>query len=82
MRDVLVKERLGVGDSGVSNRGFYKDQAVVIKKLRSPPLTEPWLDMVREEVKKVSMLMHPNLSLFLGIAVKYGFFFFFELLSN
>lgn len=70
MREVLVKERLGVGDSGTSNRGFYKDQAIVAKKLRSPPLTEPWLDSVREEVKKLSMLMHPNLSLFLGIAIK------------
>jgi hypothetical protein len=85
MRDVLVKERLGVGDTGTSNRGFYKDQAVVIKKLRSPPLTEPWLDTVREEVKKLSMLMHPNLSLFLGIAIKcvlHFVFFFFLFVSS
>jgi hypothetical protein len=67
MGDVMIKEKLGVGEHGQVHRAIYKDQQVTVKKLRAPPLTEEFLKSLRQEVSQLTMLSHPALFHFHGV---------------
>merc|ERR1712100_912357 len=64
---IMVKERLGGGDMGECNRGFWNEKQVVVKKLKHPFANDSDLDLFREEVSLLVTVNHPNLTKFYGL---------------
>jgi len=67
--DIIIKDRLGEGETGIIFKSFYKTYQVTAKKLKVKASTDAFIDKIREEISLIAPLAHDHLATVKGISV-------------